>query len=209
MKKMIRRLSLVLALILCFSVCCAGLASAESADSAESGESGESTGDNTEMFMAIMQLIPGLDQIDWEGFAKDFEAKKASGAEITLEDCLPAGAWTLFGSMQFIDENGKIPEDLPMTIDVQVTGNEMISVYTMKEQADEDNAKAIAESVAATFETQEAMQNLKTSMEEMTGSGIDVNKVVMGIRYLNADGSVIYEKSYTYEDLTKALEPAA
>jgi DNA replicative helicase MCM subunit Mcm2 (Cdc46/Mcm family) len=111
--------------------------------------------------------------------------------------------------MQFIDENGKIPEDLPMTIDVQVTGNEMFSVYTMKEQADEDNAKAIAESVAATFETQEAMQNLKTSMEEMTGSGIDVNKVVMGIRYLNADGSVIYEKSYTYEDLTKALEPAA
>lgn len=206
MKKMIRKLSLVLALILCFSVCCAGLASAESADSADSGES---TGDNTEMFMAIMQLIPGMDQIDWEGFAKEFEAKKASGAEITLEDCLPAGAWTIFGSMQFMDENGKIPEDLPMTIDVQVTGNKMISVYTMKEQADEDNARTIAESIAATFENQEAMQNLKTSMEEMTASGIDVNKVVMGIRYLNADGSVIYEKSYTYEDLTKALEPAA
>lgn len=206
MKKMIRKLSLVLALILCFSVCCAGLASAESAESADSGES---TGDNTEMFMAIMQLIPGMDQIDWEGFAKEFEAKKASGAEITLEDCLPAGAWTIFGSMQFMDENGKIPEDLPMTIDVQVTGNKMISVYTMKEQADEDNARTIAESIAATFENQEAMQNLKTSMEEMTASGIDVNKVVMGIRYLNADGSVIYEKSYTYEDLTKALEPAA
>lgn len=206
MKKMIRKLSLVLALILCFSVCCAGLASAESADSADSGES---TGDNTEMFMAIMHLIPGMDQIDWEGFAKEFEAKKASGAEITLEDCLPAGAWTIFGSMQFMDENGKIPEDLPMTIDVQVTGNKMISVYTMKEQADEDNARTIAESIAATFENQEAMQNLKTSMEEMTASGIDVNKVVMGIRYLNADGSVIYEKSYTYENLTKALEPAA
>ena len=68
MKKMIRRLSLVLALILCFSVCCAGLASAESAESAESGES---TGDNTEMFMAIMQLIPGMDQIDWEGFRSE------------------------------------------------------------------------------------------------------------------------------------------
>ena len=200
MKKMVRMLSLVLALILCMSVCCAGLSSAETAEE-EAGI--------VELVMAMMQAIPGMDQIDWEGFEKEFEAKKASGAEITLEDCMPAEAWTLFISLQFMDENGQIPEDLPMTIDVKVTGNEMVSVYTMKEQVDEENAKLIADSVAATFETPESLQYLKDSIEQMGEGGIDMSKVVMTLSYLNADGSVIYEKTYTYEDLTKALEPAA
>ena len=160
MKSLIRKLSLVLALVMCLSCCCAAVSAAETAEEAA----------GMELFMAMMQAIPGMDQIDWEGFAKDFAEKQASGAEITLEDCLPAGAWALFGSLQFMDENGQIPEDLPMTIDVQVTGNEMVSLYTMK---------------------------------------IDLNKVVMTLRFDNADGSVIYEKTYTYEELTKALEPAA
>ena len=162
-----------------------------------------------EMFMQMMKAIPGMDQIDWEGFMKDFAEKKASGAEITLEDCLPAGAWALFGSMQFMDEKGQVPEDLPMTVEVTVTGNEMVSLYILKEQADEANAKTIAESIAASFETPEAMQNLKNSIEQMAGAGIDTGKVVMTLRFLNADQTVIYEKTYTYDELTKALEPAA
>ena len=63
--------------------------------------------------------------------------------------------------------------------------------------------------VAATFETPESLQYLKDSIEQMGEGGIDMSKVVMTLSYLNADGSVIYEKTYTYEDLTKALEPAA
>lgn len=201
MNKMIRRLSLLMALVLCLSAGCAGVSAAETATAEEAA--------GMEFFMAMMQAIPGMDQIDWAGFAADFEAKRASGAEITLEDCLPAGAWAAFGKLQFLDENGQVPEDLPMIIDVEVTGNEMVSVYTLKEQADEENAKAIAESIAASFETPEAMQNLKSSIEQMAGAGIDTSRVVMTLRFLNADGSVIYEKSYTYEELTKALEPAA
>ncbi|MBO7662464.1 MAG: DUF4854 domain-containing protein [Clostridia bacterium] len=201
MNRMIRSFSLLLALILCLSVCFADV-SAEEAVNAE-----EAAG--MELFMMIMRAIPGADQIDWEGFAKEFEAKRASGAEITLEDCMPKGAWALFGAMQFMDENGQIPEDLPMIIDTIVTGNDMISLYTMKEQASEENAKAIAESIAASFETPEAMQNLKSSIEQMAGAGIDISKVTMTLRFLNADGTVIYEKTYTYENLTKALEPAA
>ena len=200
MKKEFRILSLVLALILSLTVCCSGLAETAEATDEQLG---------MEIFIAFMQMIPGMEQIDWETFAKEFEEKKASGAEITLEDCLPAGAWALFGSLQFMDENGQIPDDLPMTIDVQVKGNEMISLYTMKEQADEENAKAIMESVAATFETPESLQNLKNSIEQMADAGIDMNKVVMTLKFLNADGSVIYEKTYTYEDLSKELEPAA
>lgn len=201
MSKMIRRLSLLLALVFCLSAGCAGVSAAETATAEEAA--------GMEFFMAMMQAIPGMDQIDWAGFAREFEEKQASGAEITLEDCLPADAWSVFGKLQFLDENGQVPEDLPMIIDVEVTGNEMVSVYTLKEQADEENAKAIAESVAASFETPEAMQNLKSSIEQMAGAGIDTSMVVMTLRFLNADQSVIYEKSYTYEELTKALEPAA
>ena len=201
MNKMIWKTSLLLALVLCLSVCFTGV-SAEGALSTEPDA-------GMEAFLLMMRSIPGADQIDWEGFAKEFAEKQASGAEITLEDCLPEGAWALFGKMQFMDENGQIPEELPMIIDTIVTGNEMVSLYTMKEQADAENAKAIAESVAASFETPEAMQNLKDSIERMAGAGIDINQVTMTLRFLNADETVIYEKTYTYENLTKALEPAA
>ncbi len=53
------------------------------------------------------------------------------------------------------------------------------------------------------------MANMKNSMEQMASGGIDVNKVVMELKFLNADGSVIYDKVYTYADLAAAEEPAA
>ena len=192
--------SLFLVLALCLSACCAGIAEEAAPADEEAGY---------ELFLEMIKLIPGMDEIDWAAFGEEYAAKVASGAEITLEDCLPAGAWQLFGSMQAMDENGQIPEDLPFTVDTIVEENEMFSIYTMKEQISEENAQAIIESVAGSFETPEAMASLKTSMEQMAGGGIDVSKVVMGLRFVNADGSVIYEKSYTYADLTAALEPAA
>ena len=95
MNKMIWKTSLLLALVLCLSVCFTGV-SAEGSLSTEPDA-------GMEAFLLMMQLIPGADQIDWEGFAKEFAEKQASGAEITLEDCLPEGAWALFGTMQFMD----------------------------------------------------------------------------------------------------------
>ena len=188
--------SLFLALVLCLSACCAGIAE----DTTPVNEALD--------FMTMMMSIPGAEEIDWVAFGEAYAAKVASGAEITLEDCLPAGAWQLFGSMQFMDENGQIPE-LPFTVDTIVNGNEMFSIYTMKEQVSEEDAQGLIASVAGTFETPETMANLKNSMDQMAGGGIDVSKVVMGLKFLNADGSVIYEKTYTYADLTAAAEPAA
>ena len=192
--------SLFLILVLCLSVCYAGIAE----DAAPAGGSAE-----YDAFLAMMQMIPGMDQIDWDAFVKEYAAKVASGAEITLEDCLPAGAWQVFGSMQAMDENGQIPEDLPYTIDTLVNGNEMVSVYTFKEQISEEDAQTLVGYVATSFETPETMANLKNSMEQMGAGNIDISKVVMGLKFLNADGTVIYEKNYTYADLTAALEPAA
>lgn len=199
MKNLIRKFSLILALVLCLS-CCAGFASAETA--------AEPSGNMMEMFIALLQQVPGMEDIDWVGFAEEFAAKKASGAEITLEDCLPAGAWSAFGKLQFMDENGNIPEDTGMDTDLQVTGNEMVSIYKLKEQASEEDAKLIAQSVAASFEDPASLLNMKTSIEQMGEGGINLDEVKMTLRVVNADDSVIYEYTVTYADV-KDLEAVA
>ena len=194
MKKLI---AVLLALVLCLSL---GAGFAETAGSEESA--------GMEIFLAMMKQIPGMEDVDWEGFAKDFAAKQASGAEITLEDCLPAEAWAAFGAlMGSASEQG---EDSGITYEIKVTGNDMASIYKMKEQVDEATAKQIAESVAASFETPEALQTMKTSIEQMAGAGIDISKVSMTLKFVNADDSVIYEKTITYDEV-KDLEakPAA
>ncbi len=185
--------SLFLVLVLCLSVCCAGIAE-------EAAAANEAAG--MEAFLELVKMIPGMEEIDFETFYKDLKAKMDSGAEITLEECLPAAAWQLFlGNMA--------SEDDPYTIETIVKGNEVSSIYTYKEQISEEDAKLVASSVAATFETPETMASMKSSMEQMASGGIDVNKVVMELKFLNADGSVIYDKVYTYADLAAAEEPAA
>ena len=73
MKKEFRILSLVLALILSLTVCCSGLA--ETAEAAD-----EQLG--MEIVFAMMQMIPGMEQIDWETFAKEFEEKNKRAQKI-------------------------------------------------------------------------------------------------------------------------------
>jgi hypothetical protein len=192
-----KTLSLILALAMCLCACCAGIAETQDAEEAA----------GMEMFLAMMQQIPGMDKIDWVAFGEEFAAKQASGVEITLEDCLPAEAWALAGAMMFMGENGQPQEDTGMDVDIQVKGNDMTSVFKMKEQADEAAVKEIAASVAASFENNESLLGLKSSMEQMAGAGIDISKVTMTLKFLNADDSVIYEKTITYADV-KDLEAA-
>lgn len=192
-----KTLSLILALVMCLCVCCAGLAETQAAEEAA----------GMEMFLAMMQQIPGMDKIDWVAFGEEFAAKQASGAEITLEDCLPAEAWAIAGAMMFMDENGQTQEDTGMEVDIQVKRNDMATVYKLKEQADEAAAKQIADSVTASFECNESLLTIKSSIEQMAGAGIDINKVTMTLKFLNADDSVIYEKTVSYDDV-KDLEAA-
>lgn len=194
MKKM---LSLMLSLVLCLSF--SHLAFAETPET-----------DGMDVFLAIMQQIPGMDQIDWVKFAEEFEAKKASGAEITLEDCLPAEAWAIAGKMMLMGEGSQEQEDTGMDVDIQVNGNDMVAVYKLREQADDSSAKTIADAVAASFESSDSLLNMKGSFEQMGGSGVDYTKVRMTLKFINADDSVIYEKTVTYDDV-KDLEavPAA
>lgn len=202
MKKTVRMFSLLLALILGLYVCCAGFAEEAAAIDEKAA---------MEFFVTMMQLVPGMEGIDWEAFVKEYDEKKASGAEITLEDCLPKEAWNAYSALMFMDENGNIPteDELGFSIETIVNGNEMTSLYTMKEQVNEENAKAMAETIAASFESDETKQNMLESFKQMDAGEINASTVKMTLKFVNADGSVIYEKTYTYEELAKELEPAA
>ena len=105
MKKTVRMFSLLLALILGLSVCCAGFAEEAAAIDEKAA---------MEFFVTMMQLVPGMEGIDWEAFVKEYDEKKASGAEITLEDCLSKEAWNAYSALMFMDENGQVITDSPM-----------------------------------------------------------------------------------------------
>ena len=197
MKKM---RSLILALMMCLCFCSAGLAEAQTTVTEEQA--------GMELFLSMMQMIPGMEEIDWEGFYKAFAEKKASGAEITLEDCLPAEAWTIFGSMMAGQPDGaKEGGEEAMTTEISVTGNVMVMTYKMKEQVDEAGVKQIAEAVTASFESPESLLGMKSSIESMASAGINLSEVAMTLKFVNADDSIIYEKTVTYDEV-KDLEPA-
>ena len=67
----------------------------------------------------------------------------------------------------------------------------------------------MAETIAASFESDETKQNMLESFKQMDAGEINASTVKMTLKFVNADGSVIYEKTYTYEELAKELEPAA
>jgi len=194
MKKMIRKLSLVLALVLALSVCCA---------TAEVDTTQASGGMDIMSMMGMMQYMPGLENIDWEGYYAGLQERAANGEELTLQDMLPDEAWTAFGALM-----GGEDEEAPYTIALTVDGDVMVQTYTFKEQINEDDAAQVVDSVKESFESMETKKNMKESMEQMTGSNIDITKVEMTLRFLNADGSVIYEKTHTYESVTTELEAA-
>lgn len=196
--KKICKVSIVLTLVMCLFLCCAGFSAAETAVTEEAGMA---------MFTEMMANIPGLENVDWEGFYAALNEKIAKGEKITLEDTMPAEVWTFMGQMMLPVEEG---EDSGMNVDTKVSGNEMVLTYTLKEQADEEATKQIAESAAASFESEETKANMKNSFDQIaSGGSIDITEVKLTLRFVNADGSVIYEKTYTVEDFPADAEPAA
>jgi len=135
MKKLTRLLSILLALVLCLSVCCAGIADETAAVDDETLEA---------YFTLLFSQIADADPIDWKGFEEEFNAKVAGGAEITMEDCLPAEAWKLFNSLTRMKEDGEVKAE----------------------------------------------------------------NITMTLQYLNADGTVLYERTYTFADLAAAVKTA-
>ena len=202
MKKLSRLLSILLAMALCLSACCAGIADEAAATDDETLEA---------YFTELFSLIADADPIDWKGFEEELKAKVASGAEITIEECLPAEAWKLFNILTRMKENGelKAEEDLPYTIDITVKGNQIVSVQQLKEQSDEETTKKVADMIKAEFESELSLGYLKDYIDQFIEAGVKADDITLTLQYLNADGTVLYEGAYTYADLAAAVKPAA
>lgn len=198
MKKLARAFSFFLALVLGLTVCCSGLAEDESAYN-KYVES---------YFTELLKRIPGGEKIDWEGFAKAFDEKVASGAEITLEDCLPAEGWQFFSMLMRMEENGEIidEKEMPCSADITVTGNTFAAVHQFKEQADEDTVKLVQALIKADFEGELSLSYLKVYLDQFGAAGVKLDDIKMTMQYLNADGTVLDEAAYTYADLEAAVE---
>ena len=162
-------------------------------------------------FTLLFSLIPDADPIDWKGFEEEFNAKVASGAEITMEDCLPAEAWKLFNILMRMKENGEVKavEDLPYTSDITVTGDRIATVLQLKEQSDEETAKKVADMIIADFESELSLGYLKAYIDQFVEAGVKGENITMTLQYFNADGTVLYEEAYTFADLAAAVKPAA
>ena len=99
-------------------------------------------------------------------------------------------------------------EDLPYTIDITATGNQLASVHQLKEQSDEETTKKVANMLKEEFESQVCLSYLKSHIDQLVKVGVKTEDITMTLQYLNADGTVLYEGAYTYADLEAAVKPA-
>lgn len=204
MKIRTRLLSVILALILGLSACGAGFAEEKAVL--------PDTKTLTAFFSLMFSMIPGTKPIDWEAFNMEYEKKVASGAELTLEDCLPAEAWKVFSLLMRMEEDASLQseESLPFTDEMTVKGNHVMAVHQLKEQTDEETAKKIDEvMIQADFEGTLSLGYLKSYLDLFGDAGVNLDNITLSMQYLNADGTVIRENTYTFADLEAAVKPAA
>lgn len=188
----------------------------ESADSAAGESEGESPElseeDQAAMEQAFTEMMESLGltemmEYDWQGHQAELDAMAENGEEITLETAMPEVLFTFLKNMMS-PENSE--EATGMTLDCGAKENDMFWRYTFIEEVPEDVCEEIAAKTAESFESDETKAELKNGMEKMAdGFHIDIDKISMSLGFYNNDGSAIYEKTFTYEDLADVEVPAA
>lgn len=159
-------------------------------------------------YASLFSLVPNPEKIDWDAFTKEFEAKKDSGAKITLEDCLPKESWNLLNVLMRMDDyTSKIvaAEDLPFTVSVAVDGNHFMAVHQLKEKVGELTAAYLVAGIRTDYESLVGLAGLKDMYDWFAYAGVDLSDVIMSVQYLDVDGAVLYENSFTYADLVTNL----
>ena len=179
-----------------------------SSDDAEAvdGEAAEGESEVTEAdIMAVFMSAFGLEEyadFDFAAFYADLQEKVDNGEELTIEEAFPEFYGAFFESMfDGSEENG-------YTIGLDLEDNTMMMYMTFLEELDEDAIDEAVASVTESFESEETMASLKNAMESMSEAyNIDIDDIEMGLEFINADDTVIYEKIYTYEDLEDVEVP--
>ena len=186
----------------------AGESAGESAENASGESAGESSEEAMAEYEAMMEEL-GLKEIvefDWGGFYEEIDKRVENGEELTMEEAFPDFLWTWTASM--MTQSLEDDEESGYTVEMEVSENRMINTWKFNAVLDEEDAQEVAESVEASF-NKESLSNMKRSMEQMCEPfNIDINKLEWGLVMLNGDDSVIYERVFTYADLTGLLDEA-
>ena len=179
-------------------------ADAESAGAETAAETTDTEGESSGDFMTILMSMFGID-FDFEAFYAELDERVANGEELTVEDVYPQAYWDFMNMMMNMSSDGE-SEEAPYVIEIGAKGNEMYYIWTFTEVISEEDAQQVIDSVKESFESDDTKANLKESMEEMSSSyNIDINEIKETLIFINGDGSVIYEKTYTYEELAEEL----
>lgn len=114
---------------------------------------------------------------------------EASSAGTTLEDYLKGDA----EAEKELEEQAKSMGSDEMDMTIEVNGNDLVYVATLKEATEDGDALAdtVNEQVGPTFSALAGM------MDEVVG--VEKGTVSFGIRYCNPDGSVLAEASFRAE----------
>ena len=177
-----------------------GDSSESTGEDAEAAEAAEGESEMTEAdVMAFIMTALGLEEyadFDFEAFYADINERVANGEELTIEEAFPEFYWEFYTSMfEGSEEEG-------YTVDLVVEGNSMMMYWIYLEELDEEAINEVVSSVSESFESEETMGSLKSAMESMAEAyNINIDEIEMGLQFVNGDGSVIYEKIYTYEDV--------
>lgn len=115
--------------------------------------------------------------------------EEASSAGTTLEDYLKGDA----AAEKELEEQAKSMGSDEMDMAIEVNGNDLVYVATLKEAIEDGDALAetVNEQVGPTFSALAGM------MDEVVGA--EKGTVSFGIRYCNPDGSVLAEASFRAE----------
>lgn len=121
--------------------------------------------------------------------AKEEAPEETGNSGVTLEDYLKGDA----ESEKQLEEQAKSMENENLTMEIEVNGNELVYVATLKEEIEDPDAMAetLNEAVGPTFSALAGMLDEVVEAEKGT--------VSIGIRYCAPDGSVLAESSFRAE----------
>ena len=164
----------------------------------------ESSGEMMDVLADLFESS-GLMEIlnyDWDGLKEELNAKAEAGEEITLEDTMPEVYLNFMAAMINSPDNDARSEDAP-TLEYKCEGNTLYLVNIFSEDVSHEDAKEAAEKDAKQFEDIEALESILEMFEGTADDypSINANDLSVCIQYLTADGEVVKDIDYTYEDL--------
>ena len=124
------------------------------------------------------------------------EEKAEEPAEEKAEESIDLGA--------FADILGAFGKELcgqDVDTDAKANGTDLDVTFKLKEQAGEDAVKEMADKLTAALGDNAVLLKVKDAIEKIGAAGLDVEKIALALKFVNADDSAVFDKTVTYADV--------